>query len=86
MDKSVKNAASSAAAEQGFSSLQEAVRIFVSKMAKRQISINLTEEPSIQLSAKAIKRYNKIIGEIESGKAKIVSANSAEEHFRQLGI
>ena len=86
MDKATKNAATSVATEQGFSSLQEAVRIFVSKLAKRQVSISITEEPTIQLSKKNARRYDKMVEEIESGKVKPVVAHSLEEHFKQLGI
>lgn len=86
MSNSIKKSATLVAGEHGFSSLQEAVRIFVTKLAKRQVNIGIFEEPYIQLSAKAIKRYNKITEEIESGKARLVTANSVQEHFRQLGI
>lgn len=68
INKNLRDQAASKAAKMGFSSLQEAVRIFLNKIATGEI--NVTFEETIQLSPKAIKRYNKMIDEIESGKVK----------------
>lgn len=66
INKNLRDQAASQAAKMGFSSLQEAVRIFLNKIATG--AINVTFEETTQLSPKAIKRYNKMIDEIESGK------------------
>ena len=68
---------------QGFSSLQEAVRIFLKKLAQRAIDITFEEEKSIQLSSRAIKRYNRILKDIEEGK-NIYEAKSVDDLMRQL--
>lgn len=68
INKNLRDQAASRAAKMGFSSLQEVVRIFLNKIATGEI--NVTFEETIQLSQKAIKRYNKMIDEIESGKLK----------------
>lgn len=68
IDKNIRNQAASYAEKMGFSSLQEVVRLFLNKIAGGEIGI--TFEQNVQLSSKAVKRYNKIIDEIESGKVK----------------
>ncbi len=68
INKNLRDQAVSKAQKMGFSSLQEAVRVFLSKLATGDI--NITFEETVQLSPKAIKRYNKMIDEIESGKVK----------------
>jgi antitoxin component of RelBE/YafQ-DinJ toxin-antitoxin module len=80
--KDLKIAATKAALEQGFSSLQEAVRVFINKMAKRSITVSFIEEG--RLSEKAEKRYLKMIKEIKSGK-NWHKADSLEDFFKQLG-
>jgi len=80
--RDLKIAATETAVEQGFSSLQEAVRIFINKMAQK--SIDIVYAPKIiQLSPKAIKRYNKIAKEIEKG-INITKTNNIEELFEKL--
>lgn len=59
IDKIIRNRAASEAEKMGFSSLQEIVRIFVGKIAAGEVNVKF--EDTIQLSPKAIKRYNKII-------------------------
>lgn len=76
LDKKLRDQASYVASKMGFSSLQEIVRVFLNKIAVGKI--NLTFEEPVQLSPKAIKRYNKMIDEIESGKVKTKSFSSVE--------
>jgi len=68
INKNLRDAAASRAKKMGFSSLQEVVRLFLNKIAGGEV--NFMFEENISLSHKAIKRYDKIIEEIESGKAK----------------
>lgn len=68
IDKNLRDRAASYAAKMGFSSLQEAVRLFLNKIAAGEVNVKFEE--TIQLSPKAIKRYNKMIDEVESGKVK----------------
>lgn len=76
INKNLRDAAASKAEKMGFSSLQEVVRLFLNKIAGGEV--NFTFEESIQLSSKAIKRYDKIIDEIESGKAKLKAYTDAD--------
>lgn len=83
ISKTLRDQAALAASNQGFSSLQEAVRVFLHKIANK--SLNVTFEPkAIQLSPRAIKRYNKISDEIASGKAKLYSFDTTTGMFKFL--
>lgn len=83
ISKSLRDEASAAASKMGFSSLQEAVRVFLTQLPTQTMKISF-ETPPVQLSAKAIKRYNKIIDEIDSGKTKLKSFDSVDEMFEYL--
>lgn len=66
------------ALSQGFSSLQEAVRIFLKKLARGAIGITFNDKESVQLSARAIKRYNKISENFRKGK-NVYTAKSVDD-------
>jgi antitoxin component of RelBE/YafQ-DinJ toxin-antitoxin module len=72
------------ALSQGFSSLQEAVRIFLKKLARGVIGITFEDEEAIQLSPRAIKRYEKIMQDIKSGKEKVYRAKNVKDLMLQL--
>lgn len=78
----LRNKAQKAALSEGFSSLQEAVRVILNKMAQKRISFSINEP--IQLSAKAAKRYDKMIDDIESGKVKTKSFSDVESLMKHL--
>lgn len=66
IDKQLKNSAEKAASEQGFSSLQEIVRVFLAQLASNKIEITL--QKSITLSPENDKRYTNMTEDFESGK------------------
>lgn len=68
INRNLREQAAVAAEKLGFSSLQETVRVFLKKLASGEIGLRFEE--TLQLSPKAIKRYNKMIDEVESGKVK----------------
>ena len=68
---------------QGFSSLQEAVRIFLKKLARGTIGITFNDKESIQLSKPAIKRYKKISEDFRKGK-NVYAAKSVDDLMLQL--
>lgn len=70
------------ALRQGFSSLQEAVRLFLRKLGSK--TIGFTFEETEQLSPRAIKRYNKMIGDIEKGKVKAQSFYDVDSLMKHL--
>lgn len=82
MDAALRKEAEREALEQGFSSLQEAVRVFLKKLAHKAIGLRF-EEPTIQLSQKAIKRYNLIDEDIKAGR-NVYEARDVKDLMRQL--
>ncbi len=81
MSAQLRKSAESEALRQGFSSLQDAVRIFLRKLADKVLQI--TFEESIQLSKRAIKRYEKIDEDVKRGK-NVYSAKNVNDLMRQL--
>jgi len=72
------------ALEQGYSSLQDAIRMYLKKLSQREIKIQLQEQfPPVQLSKKAIKRYNKMDEDYKKGK-NIYVAESVDDLMDQL--
>lgn len=82
MTKTLRHEAEKQALEQGFSSLQDAVRMFLKKLAKRVLFVTFEEEV-IQLSPRAIKRYNKISEDFKKGK-NVYTASSVNELMKHL--
>lgn len=80
MNKDLKINAEKAAHEQGFSSLQEIVRVFLSKLAANKIEVNLE---SIFLSEENEKRYAAMTKDFESNK-NIHTAQNVEDLLTQL--
>ena len=81
VDKPLRDRATAAARAQGFSSLQEAVRLFLAKLAEKRIE--LTFQETVRLSPKAIKRYNKITRDIEAGR-NVFIAKDVDDLMKQL--
>lgn len=71
------------ALEQGFSSLQEAVRVFLKKLAQGTLGISFEEEEIVRLSPRAIRRYNKISEDFKKGE-NIHTAKSVDDLMKQL--
>lgn len=83
MDVTLRKEAEKQARAQGFSSLQDAVRFFLKKLAKGALGITFEEEKVVKLSPRAIKRYNKMLDEIEKGK-NVYRAKDVDDLMRQL--
>lgn len=66
LSQQMKIDAENAATAQGFSSLQEVVRIFLNKLAQGTIQVSFEE--TVHLSDDAIDRYNSVLTNIEQGK------------------
>lgn len=82
VNKNLRDKASKATEKLGFSSLQEAVRLFLNKLADGDIDVVFEE--TVQLSPKAIRRYNKMIDEIESGRVKLKPFSNVKSLMRDL--
>lgn len=87
VNESLKISAENAAIESGFSSLQEAIRVFMTQFAKKAISIGIyknvqDEILTPQQDAIIKKKYKKIKKEIAGGKG--FAAHNATEMMEQL--
>lgn len=87
VNKSLKISAEKAALESGFSSLQEAIRVFMTQFAKKAVSIGIfqsfqDEILTSQQDAIIKKKYEKIKKEIADGKGFV--AHTASEMMEQL--
>lgn len=78
----LRREAERAAMRQGFSSLQDLVRLFLKKLADGLLRVNLEE--GVQLSPHAIKRYDKMSEEIHSGKIKTLSFSDVDSLMEYL--
>lgn len=86
MNKSLKISAEKVANEYGFSSLQEIVRVLLSKLSKRELTLSLREEPEEEvtyLSPTAERRYKKAIEDIKAGR-NVTKTESVDELLRLL--
>lgn len=82
VNKNLRDQAASKAVKMGFSSLQEIIRLFLNKIAAGEV--NITFQETVQLSPKAIKRYNKMIDEVESGKAQAKTFRDVDSLMKHL--
>ena len=87
VDRTLKLSAEQRAIEYGFSSLQEAIRIFMTQFANKSLSIGFSqvgqdEILSTKQEAMLSRKYKKAKKEIASGKGFV--ARSAEEMLSQL--
>jgi hypothetical protein len=86
MSSELKINAEKAARADGFSSLQEAIRVFLQKFSTKQITLSMqTIDDEPPLSAKAKRRYGKMVKEIKQGKG-LVHVENTDELFRLLRI
>lgn len=83
VDKKLRDQAASAASSLGFSSLQETIRLFLHKLATRELTFSF-EEPSVQLSPRAARRYDKMVRDIRSGREPVYRAQSVKDLMDQL--
>lgn len=81
LSQDLKVNAEKAAKSSGFSSLQELVRVFLSKVATRKIEVTIQE--SVELSGRNEKRYLKMSSDFEKNK-NIYSAKDIEDLIRKL--
>ncbi len=81
MDKQLKSNAEKVASEQGFSSLQEIIRVFLTHLASNKVEIVLQE--STTLSTENEKRYAEMTKDFESGK-NVYSATGVDDLLSKL--
>jgi len=82
VSKDLKNSAEKAALNQGFSSLQEIIRIFMKKLAAKKISVTFEQE-TVFLSQKNEKRYLEMEEDFKKDK-NFYKAKDVDEFLKQL--
>ncbi len=82
ISEELRLSAQESAIEQGFSSLQEAVRIFLNKLAQRTIDVVFTPRAE-KLTPKTEKRYLKMLHDAGE-KRDWYEAKDTEEFIKQL--
>lgn len=80
----LQSSAKRAAAKQGFSSLQDVVRLFLQQFSAGKMTVRLESFDEERLSPRAARRYAKIAAEIKSGKGIIKTDGTLEDFFRKL--
>ena len=83
MSEELKKSAEKAAMDMGFSSLQETIRVLFKKLSANKLKVDIYDVDEPQLSPRAIKRYEKIIKDIEAGK-NITKTDNLDELFKML--
>ena len=85
MPKSLKQAAEAVSSDYGFSSLQEAIRILLKKLAIRELSFAVTQEKteSIKLTPAAKHRYHKMMKDFKDNK-NVLYAKDFADFTKQL--
>lgn len=84
-DKKLKDKAAKSAQEMGFSSIQEVLRLFMTKLAKGEVSISLEENVEYltpQEEAVLEQRHKEFMEDKKKGKTFV--AHSAEEMVEEL--
>lgn len=84
ISKSLRSEAVSVAKDSGFSSLQEVVRIMLTKFAKKEIGVTFERFPAVKLSAKNDRRYAKMANDVLSGKVKTESFDNVDDLMKDL--
>lgn len=81
---SLKTEAFNVAQELGFSSLQDLVRLLLTKLANREISINVGPNRPDSASEAAIARYDQLVADVKSGKVKTVDFSQIDQALDHL--
>lgn len=71
MNSDLKKAAEAVSTDLGFSSLQETIRVLLTKLSKKELRFQITEEPPEEikyLSKAAEKRFKKAVEDIKAGR------------------
>lgn len=84
ISKSLRTEAVSVAKDSGFSSLQEVVRLMLTKFARREIGVTFERFPAVKLSAKNDKRYAKMVDDVLSGRVKTKSFDNVDDLMKDL--
>lgn len=82
LNKVLRDRAKKVAEDQGFSSLQEAIRIFLNKLAHKDIEFGF--HSVIELSAQNEVRYNRMLHQVQTKKVKTKVFSDTETLMKHL--
>lgn len=82
VSKTLRDKALSAATQQGFSSLQDFLRLVLAKLANKQMVVGF-EEPAVKMSKKAETRYAKMAEDFRL-RRNVKSFDNLEDLFKDL--
>lgn len=68
MPLELRTRAEAVSVDMGFSSLQDVIRLILTKLAKREIGISIEQFPAVRLSKRNEKRYERMVRDFEEGK------------------
>ena len=68
MQIDLRTRAEAVSLDMGFSSLQDFIRLFLTKVAKREIAVNIEQFPAVKLSAKNETIYIQMERDFKAGK------------------
>lgn len=83
LPKALKEQAEAVSADYGFSSLQEIIRVIITKLSRRELTVDVAPSEYIRLSPKAKKRYAKMTDDFRTGK-NIKSFDNVKDLIKDL--
>lgn len=84
MSKNLKETAEAVSSDLGFSSIQEAIRVLLTKLSKREFSLRVEEVEKItHLSAAAEKKFKKAVENIKAGR-NVTKTKNVDEFLKLL--
>lgn len=84
MNKELKEKAEEVSSDLGFSSLQEAIRVLLTKLSKKEFSLKVEETEEITyLSPAAERKFTKAVEDIKAGR-NIYKPKNKKEFFELL--
>lgn len=83
MSKTLRKQAAAVASDYGFSSLQEIVRVLLTKLSQRELSVSISEGEVVKLSPVVKKRYKIMTEDFKKGR-NVYYAKDADDFLRQL--
>lgn len=84
MSKDLKERAEAVSSDLGFSSLQEVVRVLLTKLSRKEFSLKVEETEEItKLSPAAERKFKKAIADIKAGR-NIYKPKNKKEFFEML--
>ena len=83
ISKDLRAEAVNVAKDSGFSSLQEVVRLMLTKFARREIGVTFERFPEVKLSSKNDRRYAKMVNDFEKGK-NVKTFDNVDDLMRDL--